>query len=79
MTKEKGFGPIDVAIYRKRRYRGRGAKESWYLLTNLGSFQEAIKCYKARMGIEAMFKDCKTGGYNLEESKAKDERLMSCC
>ena len=29
------------------------------------------------MGIEAMFKDCKTGGYNLEQSKAKEQRFMS--
>ena len=27
------------------------------------------------MGIEAMFKDCKTGGYNLEGSQANVERL----
>lgn len=32
---------------------------------------------KARSGIEAMFKDCKTGGYNLEGSKANIERLTS--
>src|SRR4028119_1692486 len=28
------------------------------------------------MGIEAMFKDCKTGGYNLEKSHANNERLQ---
>ena len=27
------------------------------------------------MGIEAMFRDCKSGGYNLEGSKVKRERL----
>jgi hypothetical protein len=25
----------------------------------------------------AMFKDCKTGGYNLEGTKAKKERLIN--
>jgi len=29
---------------------------------------DVIQVYKARSGIEALFKDCKTGGYNLEGS-----------
>jgi hypothetical protein len=29
------------------------------------------------MGIEAMFKDCKTGGYNLEGSRANIQRLTN--
>jgi hypothetical protein len=37
--------------------------------------EETLKSYKKRTGIEAMFKDCKTGGYNLEGSKANVERL----
>lgn len=41
------------------------------------SLEAALKVYKARSGIEAMFKDCKTGGYNLEESKAGVERLTN--
>ena len=46
-------------------------------MTNLKSVEEALKVYQARSGIEAMFKDCKSGGYNLEESKACVERLTS--
>ena len=34
-----------------------------------------MKIYATRSGIEAMFKDCKTGGYNLEGTKANNERL----
>ena len=45
-------------------------KEPWYLLTNIESLEEVIKIYRSRMGIEAMFKDCQTGGYNLEGSQA---------
>ncbi len=30
-----------------------------------------------RSGIEAMFKDCKTGGYNLESTHADNQRLMA--
>ncbi|NET57656.1 MAG: transposase [Symploca sp. SIO2E6] len=67
-TKKKGFGKFSLAGYWKRKYRGKLEKSGWYILTNLASFEEAIMAYKARSGIEAMFKDCKTGGYNLEGS-----------
>jgi len=43
----------------------------------LESLEAALKVYQARSGIEAMFKDCKSGGYNLEGSKACVERLTS--
>jgi hypothetical protein len=39
--------------------------------------EAALKIYKARSGIEAMFRDCKSGGYNLENSKASVERLTN--
>ena len=29
-----------------------------------------------RYGIEAMCKDCKTGGYNLEDSQASQDKLV---
>ncbi|MDB9306121.1 hypothetical protein PN488_17375, partial [Nodularia spumigena CS-591/12] len=35
-----------------------------------------VKIYGQRFGIEAMFKDCKTGGYNLEGSQASPDRLV---
>ena len=76
-TKKKGFGQFSLAAYWKRKYRGKGANEGWYILTNLKGLEEALKVYQARSGIEAMFKDCKSGGYNLEESKACVERLTS--
>lgn len=41
--------------------------EGWYLLTNVGSLKQSIDTFKCRSGIEAMFKDCKTGGYNARE------------
>jgi hypothetical protein len=61
--------------YWSRKYRGKAHKEGWYILTNLSHPEEAIKAYQARSGIEALFKDCKSGGYNLEGSKAATERL----
>jgi hypothetical protein len=48
----------------KRKYKGKQEDEPWYLLTNLPDLKNAIKIYSQRYGIEAMFKDCKIGGYN---------------
>ena len=72
VRKVKGFGQGAIAIYWKRKYRGRIEDEPWYLLTNLPNLSEAVKAYKKRVGIEAMFKDCKSGGYN-------EGRLKSFC
>jgi hypothetical protein len=77
VTKEKGFGHFNVGAYWKRKYNGKQEKEPWFILTNLETLKEVLKIYQARAGIEAMFKDCKTGGYNLEGSKANTPRLNS--
>lgn len=77
LTKVKGFGYSNLAIYRKRKYRGKQPKEAWYLVTNLDNADAAIAAYSRRMGIEMMFRDCKLGGYNLEGSKASTPRLNS--
>jgi hypothetical protein len=49
-------------------------------MTNLESIPDAIKAFKLQSGIEAMFKDCKTGGYNLESTSADGHcyRLYLC-
>ncbi|MEG4204428.1 hypothetical protein QUA20_10910 [Microcoleus sp. Pol7_A1] len=52
-------------------------RQGWYLLTNIGSLKQSIDTFKCRSGIEAMFKDYKTGGYNLERSHATNQRLSS--
>jgi hypothetical protein len=51
-------------------------KEAWFILTDLGSLPVAISAYKKRMGIEEMFRDCKTGGYNLEGGGFRGDRLV---
>lgn len=76
-TKQKGFGTFDIAAYWRCKYREKQEDEGWYLLTNVGTFQQSIDTFKCRSGIEAMFKDCKTGGYNLERSHANNQRLSS--
>lgn len=76
LTQKKGFLRFNLAAYWKRKYKGKQEKEPWYLLTNLPDFKEAVHIYKQRYGIEAMFKDCKTGGYNLEDSQTSPDRLI---
>lgn len=76
LTRKRGFGRFNLAIYWKRKYRGKQEKSAWYLLTNLPDVSSAVQIYGQRFGIEAMFKDCKTGGYNLEDSQANPERLV---
>jgi hypothetical protein len=51
-------------------------KEAWFILTDLGSLPVALAAYKKRMGIEEMFRHCKTGGYNLEGSGLRGDRLV---
>ena len=69
VTKNKGFGRFNVGVYWKRKYKGKQEEQPWIILTNLSTIEDVLKVYKARSGIEAMFKDCKTGGYNLEQGK----------
>jgi hypothetical protein len=77
LTKQKGFGTFDIAAYWLRKLREKQENEGWYLLTNLGDLKQSIDTFKGQSGIEAMFKDCKTGGYNLEKSHANNQRLNS--
>ncbi|NEO02286.1 MAG: IS4 family transposase [Moorea sp. SIO3I7] len=76
-NKGDGLGPFNVAIYWKRKYRNKGAKEPWYILTNLPTLEEALSVYRCRWGIEQLFKDCKTGGYHLEDTKVNETRFLA--
>ncbi|XWK88672.1 MAG: IS4 family transposase [Phormidium sp.] len=76
-TQNKGFNRFNLAVSWKKKYKNEPEKEPWYLLTNLPDLKSAIRVYRQGYGIEAMFKDCKTGGYNLEASQASPNRLIS--
>ncbi|MBH8555366.1 hypothetical protein I8751_24070 [Nostocaceae cyanobacterium CENA357] len=76
LTQKKGFGRCNLAVYWKRKYRSHQELEPWYLSTNLPDLSTALKIYAQRFGIEAMFRDCKTGGYNLEGSQANPDRMV---
>src|SRR4028119_2066470 len=67
---------FDIACKWKRNYQELKIKNAWFILTDWGSSPVAISAYKQRMGIEEIFRDCKTGGYNLEGSGLRGERLI---
>ncbi|WP_287243067.1 MULTISPECIES: hypothetical protein [unclassified Okeania] len=77
LTDYKGFGGFNLVAYWKRKYKNKMEKELWYLLTNIDNLDEVLRIYPSRMSIEAMFKDCQTGGYNLEGSRANTQRLTN--
>ena len=76
-NKEEHLGPFNLAAYWKRKYRGKGPKEPWYILTNLPTLKQALDLYRSRWGIEMMFKDCKSGGYNLEDTLVNAQRFLA--
>ena len=64
ITKILNVKTYNLLNYKKQKYRQKSVLEKWYILTNLSSPEKLKKIYSQRMGIEAMFKDYKTGGYN---------------
>jgi hypothetical protein len=76
VRKTQPVAGFDIACKWKRNYGGLKVKDAWFILTDLGSLPFALSAYKQRMGIEEMFRDCKKGGYNLEGSGLRGERLI---
>jgi hypothetical protein len=77
VTKYPQLGYGNMVIYQKRSYRGKRNDEPWYILTNFVSGSAVISAYSKRTSIEAMFKDYKSGGYNLEGSHANTKRTQT--
>jgi hypothetical protein len=77
ITKTQRIGGFNLAGKWKRKIRGVVPKEGWFILTNLDNLDLAIASYKKRFGIEEMFRDLKSGGYNLESTNVSGERLIS--
>jgi hypothetical protein len=76
-TVEHKIGSFNLGITWKRKYRGKAPKDPWYILTNLDNLNLVLSFYKSRWGIESMFKDCKTGGYNLEKTWVNKTRFLA--
>lgn len=77
VTKTKGFKNVNLACKWKRKYKGWTAEEGWFILTNLNNLRDALNSYQKRFGIEEMFRDFKSGGYNLEDTLLTEKRLMT--
>ena len=76
VTKTKTIKGFNLACKWKRKVSGFSQKEGWFILTDL-TLKLAIDRYRQRFDIEEMFRDFKTGGYNLESTKVSGERLIS--
>jgi hypothetical protein len=72
VRKTRPVAGFDIACKWKRNYHGVKVKYA----TDLGSLPLAVAAYKKRMGIEEMFRDCKTGGYNIEGTGLRGNRLI---
>jgi Transposase DDE domain len=77
LTKSKGFSQANIVGKWRRKYRGSLAEEPWFILTNFAELKLALLAYKQRFGIEEMFRDYKSGGYNLEGTQVTGQRLIS--
>jgi len=75
VTKTKGVTGFNVACKWRRKYQGWSPEEGWFILTNLSDLKSAVFAYKKRFCIEEMFRDCKSGGYNIEKAKVSEPRL----
>lgn len=77
LTKSKGFEKANIVGKWQRKYRGYAAQEAWFILTNFADLKLALLAYKKRFGIEEMFRDYKSGGYNIEGTGVTGKRLIS--
>lgn len=52
ITKTRGRGKFNLAIYWRRSYRGKQLVAPWYLITNLDNLEEVLSIYSKRFGVE---------------------------
>jgi hypothetical protein len=77
VTQKRGFGKHNLVLRQKRSYRHSSSDDTWYLLTNLSDAEETLTAYAHRFSIEPLFKDLKSGGYNLEDCHANSPRFTA--
>ncbi len=77
VTQQQGFGRFNLVTRWKRGYAHHKSNQVWYLLTNLDTLEAALNAYAKRFSIEPMFRDFKTGGYNLENCQLKGQRFLA--
>ena len=77
VTEDHQNDRFNVVVYWRRKYNNKQLPNPWYLVSNLKNQEEIIKIFASRGGIEAMFRDCKSGGLTLEGSQANPQRLTN--
>lgn len=76
ITKQKGFGKLNLAAKWQLQKDGWSPEEGWFLVTSFNTVAEAVTSYRLRFDIEEMFRDWKGGGYNLEGTGVTGSRLL---
>ena len=77
VTQQQGFGRFNLVTRWKRVYRQGKANQVWYLLTDLDTLDDALEGYSKRFTVEPMFRDFKSGGYNLEDTQLGGQRFLA--
>ena len=77
VTKTQKVSGFKVACKWQRSLKRESPKEAWFILTNLPALPTAINAYRKRFDIEEMFRDFKSGGYQLESTNVSGSRLIS--
>ena len=77
VTKTPGINGGNLAGKWQRKFTGWSPEEGWFILTNLPNLKLAIMAYKKRFDLEEMFRNFKSGGYNLEGTGVSGERLIA--
>lgn len=77
VTKTHKVSGFNIAAKYQRKLKGAATKEGWFILTSLPELCAAINAYKKRFDIEEMFRDFKSGGYQLEATNVSGNRLIS--
>jgi len=54
----------------------KGSKEVWYVLSDTPAGMEIFADYACRFGIEEGFRDEKSGGFHLDQSQIRDEKML---
>lgn len=77
VTKTKKLAGFNIACKWLGKSQGWVPEGGWFILTNLETLEAAITAYKKRFGIEEMFRDFKSGGYNLAEIEVSGNQLIA--
>lgn len=77
VTKTKQIKGFNLAGKWQKKRQNQVSLEGWFILTNISKKTAALAAYKLRFDIEEMFRDFKSGGYNLPDTNLEGSRFIS--